>query len=481
MNDHLYIGVDLGTSVTKGTMIDQACNVIAETAHIRSEHHIKQGQYEHDPDEDWWLEFISVVQCLIRTEGVNPLNVCAVAVTGMIPNICLVDRKGHPVRKAVLFYDNRAEHIEKELEDLIGTPHFQNEVLAKLCWLKREMGSDWNNVNKILSTHNYIVSKLTGVFSIDTVTAAEFGPMYCHESATWNHDLLQRFGIDDNILPMIAAPCHIIGEVTDEASKASGLPAGIPVSVGTCDTISTLVGCGAYAKSDLLISYGTYGCAAITHSNIEDILLGTFKKYPFDWVASIPRAGQQLVGMAQTLTGITDKSNALRTVDQFAAQSTPGSNGVVFIQSRSIPHAANSTEPIGAFLELKNHSTMPDLCRALLEAFGFGLRLCFEHFAVETENRIAFAASGGAKSSLWRQIVSDIVGLDQTYFPHNERGYGSAVIAACTYNIKMLSIAQEKIFMETQHTKQSYPLPEEYKRNYSIYEATIKSPVCQLT
>jgi len=65
------------------------------------------------------------------------------------------------------------------------------------------------------------------------------------------------------------------------------------------------------------------------------------------------------------------------------------------------------------------YHTRAHIYRSLQEAAGYGLR---QHMQIAKEVGIPIsnmiAVNGGAKSKLWRQIISDITGFPQQYVPN---------------------------------------------------------------
>jgi len=74
-------------------------------------------------------------------------------------------------------------------------------------------------------------------------------------------------------------------------------------------------------------------------------------------------------------------------------------------------------EARGVMFGLSFAHTRGHLMRAIMEAIGFGVRQNIE--LVKNQGRKVLSrmgiAEGGAKSRLWRQIISDIVGVDTIY------------------------------------------------------------------
>ena len=192
MKTSLYMGVDIGSSVVKGVIIDHTGKPISHLSFLRQNYKIDSSKYEHNADQVWWSEFLRITNNLLKELGSLGREICCIAVTAMVPNILPVNTQGRPLRNAVLYYDGGAQSIEERLDIEMGTAKWQNLVLAKLICLKKEMGSEWKKVDKILTTHNYIVFKLTGKICLDTITALECGNILDSNKMEWNEELLQN-------------------------------------------------------------------------------------------------------------------------------------------------------------------------------------------------------------------------------------------------------------------------------------------------
>lgn len=473
MQSKLFIGVDIGTSVVKGTIINMAGEIVSQHASLMASGEEQSDGYEHDPDRVWWAEFVRLVGSLLSDIGDLRNDVACLAVTGMIPNITPLDSDGHVLHNGLLFYDSRAYSIEQQLDEELKTPRWQNEVLSKLIWLRNRLGADWEKVDKVLTTHSYIVFKLTGQHSVDVITALESGSVYSPAKRTWNDSLLRDYGFSRRMFPDVYAPTGIIGTVSDEAARVTGLNPGIPVICGTGDTISTIVGAGLRSKNDMLIYYGTYNCSALLLQEIGDVLSGQCPEYPLEWIATIPRSGKQLSALAQQFLGMEEPNAALERLDTLAQQSVPGANGVLFIQTVDLPRSTVSTEPRGALINLGIRSTVADICRAMLEAFGYGLHYSFQADEPLATAERCYAAGGGAKSPIWKQVVSDITGREQIYHAAADRGYGSALLAGVGLIPDFLNrIDQQMVSRSVQITPDASAGPI-YAERYRGYRAAI--------
>jgi xylulokinase len=231
--------------------------------------------------------------------------------------------------------------------------------------------------------------------------------------------------------------------------------------------ISSFIGSGAWNRNEMMISYGTYGCAPILLNDVREVVSEKSLRYPIEWAASIPRSGQQLAALAQVLLPSRTQQEALSRLDSLAATSIPGANGVVFLQTLDLATSIESTEPRASIFNVGKNNTIADICRSMLESFGYGLKYCFENSATAVSPTKCFAASGGARSKTWRQIVSDITGLQQYYFPYSSSAYGVAVLAAVSMSPETWKYVHELL---SSNLEIVHPNPECHAKYTTMYE-----------
>ena len=66
-----YLGVDVGTFETKGVLIDEKFQVVAETGAKHGMENPKPNYFEQDAEEIWWKDFCIVSKGLIE-KGRHP-------------------------------------------------------------------------------------------------------------------------------------------------------------------------------------------------------------------------------------------------------------------------------------------------------------------------------------------------------------------------------------------------------------------------
>ncbi|EGX59758.1 xylulokinase [Streptomyces zinciresistens K42] len=112
-----------------------------------------------------------------------------------------------------------------------GRPALTGGALARLLDLAARSAP---GVRAVLSPKDFLLARLTGRLTSDTVSAAYTLASDVRRRA-WNLDVLAAAGLDPALLPPQAEPASVIGTLTAEAAAATGLPAGLAVAAGGPD------------------------------------------------------------------------------------------------------------------------------------------------------------------------------------------------------------------------------------------------------
>jgi xylulokinase len=102
----LLLGVDVGTSSSKGVLARPDGEVVATA---QREHELslpRPGWAEHDAEEVWWEDFVSICDELLEQADDRVAAVCA---SGIGASLLPADEAGQPLRPAILYgIDTRA-------------------------------------------------------------------------------------------------------------------------------------------------------------------------------------------------------------------------------------------------------------------------------------------------------------------------------------------------------------------------------------
>jgi xylulokinase len=333
-----------------------------------------------------------------------------------------------------------------------------------------------------------LVYKLTGVPSIDIYSASGYAPLFDIYKFGWYEEVASQITPIDR-LPQAYWSCEIVGEVTAEAAKETGLAAGTPVIAGTIDAAAEAISAGVAEFGDMMLMFG---------SSIFFIMkTAELHKTQHFWSANfLERGAFAFMGGMSTSGSLTtwfrdrfaqkeveqEKSggeNAYAVLAREAAGSSTGANGLV-----ALPYFEGERTPLhdpkakGSLFGLSLKHTRGDVYRAILESVGFGIRHNLEVMREEDviPGRI-LAVGGGTQNELWMQLVADIVNIELA-IPEQLIGasYGDAFMAGIGVGLfkDLTQITQwvknKKVVVPNSETHGQYALNYSFFRN--LYEAT---------
>lgn len=435
MPERVYVGVDVGTSSTKGVLVRPDGDILRNAVREHTVSRPAPGHVEMAAD-DWWTEFVEIVGELTAAGDVE---VAAVGISGMGPCVLLVDEDGTPLRPAILYgVDTRAtEQIERLTAELggalailerCGSVLSSQSVGPKLAWVRENEPEVWAQARRLHMPNSWLVERLTGSYGLDLHSASQCTPMFDTRALAWDREWAEVVAPG---LPL--PPLRWATEPAGRTRRAvAGVPAGVPVVTGTIDAWAEAVSVDAQNPGDLMLMYGTTMFLIATLRELVrcEQMWSTVGAYP---------GTRNLAGGMATSGAITSwLRDVVGDVDYprltaEAAEAGAGAHGLLVL-----PYFAGERTPIfdpaarGVVAGLTLASTRGDLYRAVLEATAFGVRHNVETLrdAGAHPNRVV-AAGGGTQGSLWTQIVSDVTGLAQIV-PRRAIGasYGAACLAA---------------------------------------------------
>lgn len=115
-----------------------------------------------------------------------------------------------------------------------------------------------------------IIYKLTGVNRIDHSSAGNIGGIYDIHKRDWAEDLMEEMGIPRDFFPEeINCSKDVVGEITDEGAKATGLKKGTQVVAGGIDVPMSALSVTALNDGDLTSMIGTSMCNGIIQDELR--------------------------------------------------------------------------------------------------------------------------------------------------------------------------------------------------------------------
>jgi xylulokinase len=435
----LFIGVDIGTSSSKGVLVNGAGEVLSQAvrSHVVSRPH--PGWVEMDA-HIWWKECVAIIAELVAAA---PGQVDAVGVSGMGPCVMVTDEQMTPLRPAILYgVDTRAtaqiEALDAELGGAevlarCGSALSTQAVGPKLAWIAEHEPEVFARARRLFMPSSWLAYCLTGAYLLDHQSASQATPLYDTHARNWYAPWVKRIAPEFEMPPLNWAT-EVAGTVHEEAAARTGLAVGTPVITGTIDAWSEAVSVDAHNVGDLMLMYGTtmFMVNTVAEPLTHPALWGT--------VGALPDTRNLAAGMATSgaitswlreLFGRPDYLELLRLADE----SGPRARGLL-----CLPYFAGERTPVadpdarGIFAGLTVSHTRGDLYRAALESTALGVRHNIETFrAAGGQIDRVVAVGGGTQGDLWTQIVSDVTGVEQV-IPTQTIGasYGAAYLAAAS-------------------------------------------------
>lgn len=444
----LLLGIDIGTSSSKGVLVDAADGTLLASAvreHETATPH--PGWFEHDAEEVWWADLRALAAELTPAAGGALAGVC---VSGIGPCLLPADANGAPLRRAVLYgVDTRAgEQIAVQTERYgaervlarCGSPLTSQALGPKLQWLREREPDTYARTRRWYMASSWLVHRLTGgspaegaagggAYVLDHHSASQCTPLYDLRARGWIEEWCEEIapGLE---WPELVWPAQVVGEVAATAAASTGIPAGTPVVAGTVDAWAESTGVGATGTGDLMLMYGTtMFLVDVVGEPVPDARLwstaGAFED-TYCLAGGMATSGA-VTGWLRDLTGAD-----YGTLTREAGELPPGAEGLLML-----PYFAGERTPLfdpdarGVIAGLTLRHGRAHLYRAALEATAFGVRHNLAAMREAGGDLRRLVAVGGGARELWTQIVSDVTGLEQSVPRHTiGAAYGDAFLAA---------------------------------------------------
>lgn len=411
------VAIDIGTTGAKVALVAQDGQIVASGDSTYPTHTGEGNQVEQMP-ADWWMATCAALAQL-WTAGGDRDTIAAVALSGQMQDLILLGAQ-EAIGPAILYADSRAQAEAERITTTVGaevlTQVTGNEqgaasLLAKWRWLQANEPAQLTACRALLfGAHSYIGWRLSGAATCDYTTASTTGLLDLFGNQ-WAYPLLSRLEFDSAKLPRLLPTNAPIGTVTSQAAAATGLPTGLPVYTGAGDLAATTVGVGAGEPGRTYCYLGTSGWIATSLDRATpNPAGGVFTlRHPdstrFIQVAPMLTAGGNLDWVRTQVSTAEDYAH----LNHVAATAPVGSHGVLYL-----PYLAGERSPFSdpaaraCYIGISGQTQRSDLVRAVMEGVAFAYRALLDALTPEVTG--LYVAGGGAQSTVWMQILADVLG-----------------------------------------------------------------------
>jgi sugar (pentulose or hexulose) kinase len=420
MQGPYLIGVDCGTQSAKVVIYDARGNIASQGRHmLRPMSRPSHGVVLH-PDDDLWTSIgIASREAMSGFEAAGG-DRSAIAGVGICPIRCC---------KAFLASDGSLiEPVMSWMDDRAYSPYLPADpALAYATTLS-----------------GYVAHRFTGEFK-DTA-ANNIAMQWPIDTDTWewtsDPKLVAEFGLRRDQLFQLQMPGDIIGALTNVASAATGIPAGVPVVATANDKAVELLGAGSLSETSALVSLGTYIAAMVygTENHRSPANFWTnFASVPgrYLYESNGVRRGMWTLTWFLDLLGpeFAERAAAVgisreEYLEREAAVVPSGSDGLMTVLDWLAP--ADKPFRKGTMLGFDARHTRAHIYRSILEAIALTMKSNVDAMCTELQVELdeIVLSGGGSSSPLFMQIFADAFGIRATRCQHGGASLGAAICAA---------------------------------------------------
>jgi sugar (pentulose or hexulose) kinase len=442
--NNLVIGLDCSTTGTKAIAFDRKGNIAArahETIPLSSPN---PHEYEQDAN-DWWTSAQKALRQL--THQVSPSRISALAISNQRETFVPLSKDGTCLRPAIIWLDERCkDEVEsfskkigkRRIHQITGKPPDYAPVVYRLVWMKKHEPELFEKIDMICDVHAYIAWKLTSAFKTSWASADPFG-LFDLKNTKWSPLILKSLDLKEDQLSETYCPGTILGRVSEEASRMTGLSLDTLVVAGGGDGQAAGLGGNvlsperAYLNLGTAVVAGVYGKRYRTSKAFRTMSSCSESGYYYE--CSL-RAGTFAIDwfVKQVLRiDPLQQPDIYKQLEQEAQEASRGMDRLLFL-----PHLCGVMNPYwdinakGAFIGLSSSHHRGHMYRSILEGIAFEQLLAID--AVErnigTKVREFVVIGGGATNDLWCHIFADVTEKNICLPENTEASALGAAIAA---------------------------------------------------
>ncbi len=431
------VGIDLGSTSLKAVIFDTAGRVVGSGSRATERYHPDAAHPEWtvwQPEQIWGGAAAALREAIARLD--DPRQIRGVAVTGMGMDGVPVDAEGRWLYPFISWHCPRTQpqfdwwvgNIGAQKTFAIGgNTLWRFSTALRLLWMAEHEPEILARTDKWLLIEDFVNFMLCGRQATD-YTMASCTLLFDQRRLNWSNEMLGLSGIERRLLCDAFPSGTLLGEVSEAAARATGLPAGTPVVLGGHDYLCGALPVGAIKPGVILDVSGTW--EIVLASIPQPVLTPKAQKTGVTVEAHVARGLYAIWGGAVSSEMLEwyrkeygfearHKAEAQGGTDwdclmAEAAEAPAGARGAMFL-----PHMSGSGCPVvdarslGGFVGLSNFATRGDMVRAIVEGLDYQcldiVRTMQEELNVPFEKLVV--VGGAMRNRFWMQNKADMVGM----------------------------------------------------------------------
>ena len=431
-------GIDLGSTSLKCMIYDLSGNVVASGSRPTERYNPYPDHPEWtvwQPEQIWGGTASAMREAVSKLD--DPRHIKAVAVTGMGMDGVPIDEQGNCLYPFISWHDPRTEAQLQWWEKNIGADNtfriggntlWRFNTALRLLWMAEHEPGILARADKWLLIEDFLNFMLCRRRATD-YTMASCTLLFDQRKRDWSGEILSQTGIEHRLLCDAYPSGTPLGEVTKEASEATGLPVGTPVVLGGHDYLCGALPVGAFSPGVVLDVTGTWEIVLTTIP--EPVLTPEVQRLGVTVETHVARDTYAVWGGAVAsdmlewyrkeygLVSQKQAKNEVGRVDweslmEEASTSPAGARGVMFLPHMSAAGCpVVDTRSMGAFVGLSNFVQRGDMLRAIIEGLDYQVldivAALKSSLAINPGKLIA--VGGATRNHFWMQNKADVLGL----------------------------------------------------------------------
>ena len=256
------LALDIGTSFVHAAVLDAATGApltLPAKAHYTLDHPTTEAA--EVPADRFWSAVTSAARAATRPFP----DVHAVGLSCLTPALVLLDARDQPLTPIWTHLDRRSRPAARQVWVGVGKEFLRTAGnrplpggITAVCY-RQQINDDPYLAHKVrgyLHLNGWFGLRLTGERAFDPANASFSGLFNTATDQRWSERWCDYFEVDSSWLPPVIDGRATLGSLRAEVAVELGVPAGIPVKLGTADTSSALLAAGM-VPGDLLHVVGT--------------------------------------------------------------------------------------------------------------------------------------------------------------------------------------------------------------------------------
>lgn len=527
MKKKYSIGVDYGTLSGRAVLVEvdtgkEVATAIKQYTNAVMDEYLCDGVTKLEPD--WALQhpadYLEVLEetipAVLKQAGVDAEDVIGIGIDFTACTVLPTDKEGVPLCFKDEFKSNPHSYVKlwkhhaaqdeanklNEIAQKNGEEFLQryggkisSEWLVPKVWqLLNEAPEIYEAMDRFIEAADWVIWQLTGVEKRNNCTAG-YKALWHKKSGFPSKEFFKALDprlenlVDEKLGREVYTLGDKAGEITEKASKLTGLKVGTAVAVANVDAHVSLPAVGITEPGKMLLIIGTSTCDILLGTEekivpgmcgvVEDGVLPGFLGYEsgqscvgdhFDWFVNncvpdsyVREAEKSGIGIHELLTR---KASMLKV----------GESGLVALDwwngNRSVLVDVDLT---GLIIGMTLQTKPEEIYRALIEATAFGARMIIETFRENGVPVNELYACGGiaAKNEMFMQIYSDVTNMEICISASDQTpALGSAMFGAVAAGKEKGgydSIIEAAKVMGKVKDKYYKPIPENVKAYDKLY------------